>query len=194
MLVVGGLFGVLGFLIFYASEELLAASWDPIAMAVVLSALAHRLVFGYAVIGTIRGRHIFDASPFDRGDTHETDGRGGKPEQRPDAEPWLPWLYQWHTVAIVGVAFGALGGLTFYWTGSVFLAFGFSAATLIFLNLGFTEDFRIPQVPVPVTHHITLPAATAVAAYGGFEAAPEIAAVQGEVILSRRWRSRRRSA
>ena len=172
-----------GFLVWYVSEEVLAAPWDPIAMGVVLSALLHRLAFGYSIIGPIRGNHIFDASPFDRGETHETDGTGGKPEQRPNAEPWLPWFYKWHNVAIVGLAFGALGGIAFYWTGSVFLAFGFSAATLIYLNLGFTQDFGVPQVPVPVTHHITLPASTAVAAYGGFEVAPEIAAVQGEVLL-----------
>lgn len=95
----------------------------------------------------------------------------------------MPWFNKWHNVAIVGLAFGALGGIAFYWTGSVFLAFGFSAATLIYLNLGFTQDFGVPQVPVPVAHHITLPASTAVAAYGGFEVAPEIAAVQGEVLL-----------
>ena len=183
VLLVGGLFGILGWVIFYVSGELLALPWDPIAVAVVLSALIHRLVFRYAIIGEIRGNNIFDVSPFERGETHETDGTGGRPAERGNAEVWLPWFYKWGNVAIIGLAFGVLGGITFYWTGSMFLAFGFSAATLMFLNLSFSDDFAAPQVPVPATHHITLPAATAVAAYGGFEAAPEIAAVQGEIVL-----------
>ena len=182
VLFVGGLFGVLGWAIFYVSD-LLALPWDPIAVAVVLSALVHRLVFRFAIIGEVRGKGIFDISPFERGDTHATDGANSAPEERLDVEPWLPWFYKWGNVAIISAAFGALAGLTFYWTGSMFLAFGFSAATLIFLNLSWYDDMRAPQVAVPVTHHVTLPAATAVAAYGGFGVAAEISAVQAEIVL-----------
>lgn len=182
VLLVGGLFGVLGYAIVYVSD-FLAAPWDPIALGVVLSALAHRLAFGYDVIGDVRSDGLLDVTPIETEETLTTDGSGGKPEERLKAEPWLPWHYKWTNVGIIGAAFGVLGGITFYWTGSMFLAFGISAATLIFLNTGITEDYAIFQVPVPVTHHVTLPASAAVAAYGGFEVAPEIAAVQGEVLL-----------
>lgn len=183
VLVVGGLFGVLGFLVFFVSDQLLSAPWDPIAMGVVLSALAHRLVFRYKVIGTVRGANLFDLGPFEREEMRETDGTAGSPRERLNAEPWLPWYYKWGNVAIISLAFGVLGGLTFFFTGSMFLAFGFSAATLVFLNLGIAEDFRIFQVPVPVTHHVTLPASTAVAAYAGFGTGPKIAEIHAEVLL-----------
>ena len=183
VLVVGGLFGVFGYVVFFVSD-FLAAPWDPIAMGVVLSALAHRIAFGYDVIGTVRSEGILDLSPFDRETMYETDETGGSPAERLVAEPWLPWYREWSAVAIVGFAFGALGGLTFWGTASPFLAFGISAATLVFLNLGIEDDFGAFQLKVPVTHHITLPAATAPMAYVGFgvaEATP--AAVQAELLL-----------
>ncbi len=180
---IGGLFGILGFLVFWVSGDLLALPLDPIALGVVISALVHRVAMGYHPIGKVRASNLFDVTPFERGDTHETDGQGGKPNPRLDVEPWLPWFYKFVNVGIIGLAFGALGGLAFFFTGSQFIAFGFSAATLIFLNLSFTQDFAIPQVPVPATHHITLPAAVSVAAYGGFTGTPEISAVHAEMFL-----------
>ncbi len=183
VLLVGGLFGVVGFLVFFVSDGL-GLPWDPIAMGVVLSALAHRLAFGYDVVGTVRGDGILDVSPFEREDEHETAGQAGEPNPRLDTEPWLPWFYRWSGVAIVGFAFGVLGGLTFWATGSPYLAFGISAASLIFLNTGITEDFAIFQIPVPVTHHITLPASTAPMAYAGLtlaDATPSTA--QAELFL-----------
>ena len=182
VLLVGGAFGVLGWAIFAVSDAL-ALPWDPIAVAVVLSALVHRIVFRFPIIGKPRSGGILDITPFERGVTHETDGSSGKPTERLDVEPWLPWFYKWGNVAIISAAFGVLAGLTYYWTGSMFLAFGFSAATLVFLNLSWFNDMEAPQVTVPVTHHVTLPAATAVAAYGGFTGGEEIAAVQGELVL-----------
>lgn len=181
VLLIGGLFGVLGYVVFFVSD-LVAAPWDPIALGVVVSALAHRLAFGYDVVGTVRGDGVLDVSPFEREETRTTDAVGA-PEERLNAEPWLPWHYKWENVAIIGAAFGVLGGITFYWTGSMFLAFGLSAASLIFLNTGITDDFGIFQVPVPVTHHVTLPASTAPAAYAGLEVGTEIAVVQTELLL-----------
>jgi len=184
VLLVGGLFGVLGFLVFFVSDGL-ALPWDPIAFGVVISALAHRIAFGYGIVGTVRGDGILDVSPFEREDQHETSGEAGEPNPRLDTEPWLPWFYAWSGVVINGFAFGVLGGLTFWATGSPYLAFGISAATLIFLNTGITDDFAIFQVPVPVTHHITLPASTAPMAYAGLtlaDATPSTA--QAELLLA----------
>lgn len=146
VLVVGGLFGMLGALIRQASVGF-GMPWDPIAMGVTLSALFHRLMLGFPVVGTVRGDGLFDVSPFERGDRREDDDR------RFAVEPWLPHQYKWGGVAFLGIIAGLLGAYAAIETGSPFLAFGISAASLLFLNLG-VEKF-------PVTHHITLPASTA---------------------------------
>jgi len=160
VLVVGGLFGMLGALIRQVSAGF-GLPWDPIAMGVVLSALFHRLVLGFPMVGTVRGDGLFDMAPFERGEGREED------ERRFAVEPWLPHQYKWGGVAVLGIVAGLLGAYTAIETGSPFLAFGISAASLLFLNLG-VEKF-------PVTHHITLPASTAamavIASGSGVEAA-----------------------
>lgn len=137
VLLVGGLFGIFGF----AGTELLnyiEFGTDNIALMVFVSALVHRIVFGYSIIGEVTGKNVFDMGPFERGE-----------ENAPGV--WLPWQYKWSGVAMIGLIGGLLGGFVFLATGSVVLVFGISAASLAFLNLG-VEDF-------PVTHHITLPGA-----------------------------------
>jgi hypothetical protein len=158
VLVVGGLFGILGLVITQFSANV-GLPWDPIAVAVVLSALAHRVVFGYSLIGYVAGKGILDMSPFEAERKRGTKATGGiddgarDPEERLAVEPWLPHQYQWGQVAMLGLVAGLLGAFAAVETGSPFLAFGISAASLLFLNLG-VEKF-------PVTHHITLPASTA---------------------------------
>lgn len=203
VLVVGGLFGVFGMVARQASEGL-GMPWDPIAMGVVVSAVAHRLVLGYPLIGSIRGDNIWDMTPFEREEMHTTaeggeivaDGSGtdgvrvdekgadeatdgaragekdtdeatdgarvGETEnvsQRLVVEPWLPHQYRWANVAMLGLVVGLLGGYLVLVTGSAFLGFGISAATLLFLACGIEQ--------IPVTHHITLPASTAAVALAG---------------------------
>ncbi|WP_380676991.1 hypothetical protein [Salinigranum sp. GCM10025319] len=162
VLAVGGLFGIFGLVITTLSANF-AAPWDPIAIGVVLSAVAHRLVFGYDLIGDVRGGGILDMSPFEREEMRPaasdagamTDG--GETKQRLATEPWLPHQYEWANVAMIGLVTGILGGFIALTTGSPFLGFGISAATLTFLNLGVER--------IPVTHHMTLPASTAALAY-----------------------------
>jgi hypothetical protein len=172
VLVVGGLFGILGYVITAISANL-AAPWDPIAIAVVLSAVAHRLVFGYDLIGDVRGGGLFDMGPFEREEMRpaESDAGamtdGGETKQRLATEPWLPHQYEWGNVAMIGLTAGLLGGIIALTTGSAFLGFGISAASLTFLNLGVER--------IPVTHHMTLPASTAALAVTGGSA--EVGAV-----------------
>lgn len=175
VLAVGGAFGVFGMLVRQLSQGF-GLPWDPIAMGVVLSAVAHRLVFGYPLIGTVRSKTIWDMTPFEREEMHST-AEGGKivadgsgpaeaeddtdvddDEKRFIVEPWLPHQYRWANVAMIGLVVGLLGGYLVLTTGSAFLGFGISAATLIFLSCGIEK--------IPVTHHITLPASTAVVAVG----------------------------
>jgi hypothetical protein len=143
VLAVGAAFGVLGFLITEVSATA-GLPWDPIAVAVVLSAFAHRAAFGFSLAGSApEGR--LNMKPFARGDTR-ADGRLL-------VEPWLPHQYEWPGVAAIGLIVGVLGGFIALVTGSPFLAFGISAASLVFLNCGVEK--------IPVTHHISLPASTA---------------------------------
>lgn len=149
VLLVGGVFGVFGHLVLVGSLTL-SAPWDPVAIGVVVSALAHRIVFGYGVIGRVRTDGLLDMrTPTDA----VTDGG------RPAVEIWLPYMHRWDGVALLGVFVGVIGAYIAYLTGSAFLAFGISAATLLYINAGVDG--------VPVTHHITLPASTAVLALAG---------------------------
>ncbi|AEM56873.1 hypothetical protein HISP_06440 [Haloarcula hispanica N601] len=155
VLAVGGVFGILGMAIRQTSGGL-GIPIDPPAAGVILTAVIARLVFGYPVIGRARGSGLLDMSPFESGKMRSsnseevaTDG-GAMAAERPAVEPWLPHQYKWTHVAMLGLITGILGAYIFAKTGSLFLPFGISAASLLFLNLG-VEKF-------PVTHHMTLPA------------------------------------
>jgi hypothetical protein len=173
VLAVGAIFGVIG----YWLQTLfggLALPFDGIAMGVTVSALIHRLAFGYPLIGDTQGYGLLDMSPFeneemrvmgqaatDGGEDGEAATDGGATSDRLLVEPWLPHQYKWGGVAAVGATVGLLGGFITVETGSVFLMFGISAASLVFLNCGIEQ--------IPVTHHMALvgsAAAAAVAADG----------------------------
>jgi hypothetical protein len=171
ILAVGGVFGILGYFITLISGTVLSAPWDPIAIAVVLSAFTHRLVFGYALVGdTSKG--LLNMAPFEAEERRAVSDGGEN--ARFLVEPWLPHQYKWANVVTIGLVVGILGGFTALATGSAFLAFGISAASLVFLNLGVEN--------IPVTHHMSLPSSTAaLAVVGG--TAPETVAAAGIVPL-----------
>jgi len=135
VLLVGAVFGAIGHL-GTSSLNLIGFPTDNIAVMVFVSALLHRVVFGYSVIGEVTGSGLFDVSPWER-DEDEAPGI------------WLPWQYKWGNVALIGIFGGILGAFIYQATGSTTLSFGISAASLIFLQAG-TDN-------IPVTHHITLP-------------------------------------
>ena len=151
VLFVGGIFGVFGFVVAELSIAM-RLPLDGIALGIVLSAFAHRLLFGYSIIGEIT-THALDMSPYERGERR----RGT--ENRFVVEPWLPFLYRWSHVIFLGVIVGILAGYITFLTGSTFLAFGISAFALALMCAG------VPNIPV--THHITLPASTIVVASAG---------------------------
>ncbi|WP_235028008.1 hypothetical protein [Halorubrum sp. JWXQ-INN 858] len=164
ILAVGAAFGVFGILV----EQVLrngAFPTDPIAFTVVASAIAHRVVFGYSVIGVVsdKANGYMDMGPFEREEMRsdgEVPGDGDKDgTDRLAVEPWLPNMYKWSHVASIGLVAGLAGAYAAIQTGSPFLGFGISAASLLFLNLGIGK--------IPVTHHMTLPAATAYLATAG---------------------------
>ena len=134
VLAVGGVFGVVGYA-FAETSAFFSAPYDPVAAGVVVSAFVHRAALGYSIVGDASLRH------------------------RDGAETWLPYQSSVAGVTFLGATVGVLGGYTAYVTGSAFLAFGLSTATLALMCAG-TEK-------IPVTHHITLPASTAVVALTG---------------------------
>jgi len=160
VLLVGGVFGVAGHLIATAAGAY-SVPTDPVALGVVLSALLHRAVFGYSLIGASLGR-LFDMSPYSRAQSSNgaeaaTDGGTVSESASSHAvEPWLPYQYRWSHVLTLGVVVGILGGYIAYVTASAFLAFGISVVPLLLINADVAK--------IPVTHHITLPASTAVIA------------------------------
>ncbi|MEF8821991.1 MAG: hypothetical protein V5A52_06915, partial [Halovenus sp.] len=153
----GAAFGLFGIALEQTFRNL-AVPTDPIAFTVVASALLHRVVFGYSLLGTVSSKASgrFDMGPFEREEMREpgtVPGDGDKSgEDRLAVEPWLPNMYKWSHVAAIGAVTGVAAGYIVN-LGGVFLGFGISAASLIFLNLGVER--------IPVTHHMTLPGATA---------------------------------
>ena len=159
VLAVGGIFGVFGSVgnLVLAGSAAAAVGFDTIAAMVFISALLHRVVFGYSVLGSPRGDGYFDMTPFEEGEKRVAADGGTGEAKRLAVEPWLPHQYKWGNVAMIGLVAGLLGGFLVLSVESMFLGFGISAASLTFLNLGVEK--------IPVTHHMTLPASAGAAAF-----------------------------
>lgn len=151
VLLVGGLFGILGYWV-VTLFSIFSMPWDGIAMTVVVSAFAHRLFLGYSLMGKAE-KGLLNMKPFEALEKRRDSSN------RLLVEPWLGHQYKFMDVLAIGVVVGILAAYITYVTGSVFLPFGISAATLLFLNLGVER--------IPVTHHISLVASTAVVAAAG---------------------------
>jgi hypothetical protein len=140
VLLVGGAFGLAGHVLNLGLVRAGLAAWtDTIALTVVLTAVAARLIFGRtSIVGTLAGPH----------------SRRFRPDE---IAHWLPWQERVSHVLIIGLAVGAAGAYLAYGSGlgpeSAPLAFGFSTTVLVFLVVG---------RHVPVSHHIALPAALGV--------------------------------
>jgi len=151
ILAVGAIFGFVGMLINRVGAAVLAVGGtgltDTIAMSVVATAFLARLAFDYPLVGSVGGSSILDMSPFEREEMRAaTDG--GTETERLATEPWLPHQYKWSGVTAIGLVGGILAGYIYIRTGSIFLGYGISAMSLLFLQLGVEK--------IPVTHHITL--------------------------------------
>ncbi|MEN0070816.1 MAG: hypothetical protein AAGC63_07380 [Propionicimonas sp.] len=171
VLLVGAGFGVFGHLCQNLVSVIpwFGAHTDGVALTVVVSALVARIVFGRSgIVGA------------------NSEGLTGWKRFRPnDQQAWL--RYQEHPVmaGLLGLFVGALSTwssvtlLAAYpeATGVIYLGFGISAVSLLFLAFG---------VAVPATHHITLVSAVAVSAMIGkwsFLPAPTLVIIGGCVGL-----------
>lgn len=139
VLLVGGVFGALGYVIAWGLNQFALPSgsaWtDTVALTVVISGFITRLAFGKT-------------------------GLLGKPDTGirrcypPQDKCWMPYHSRIPQLSVLGLGIGLLAGylgLKFGANGAL-LAFGISASSLIFLHF---------NTQVPVSHHIALPAALA---------------------------------
>lgn len=183
-IVVGGLFGVGGYAIQQLFVELLAKSdgtgfyTDTVALSVGVTAVIARFAFGAGgLLGTRPERR---ARPIMAGGSQEADvaldprevaaaSVAAPAETEPEAT-WVPWQRAWTQAALLGLVSGLASAWVLaelnaidpaYVGAATVIGFGISASLLALLVVG---------ASMPVTHHMTLPAAVAagfVAAAGG---------------------------
>jgi len=138
LMLVAGSFGILGLVVnqFLGS---IGTPTDTIALTVLISALTHRILFGNG--------------PFGKYDPEMADSFWSTNKDI----AWLPWMRNLSQLVPVGLAVGFISGYITLQTGSLFLMFGISGASIIILQT---------MGEGPVTHHITFPAAAAAMATG----------------------------
>lgn len=159
--VVGGVFGLVGVGLAAVASVL---PLDPVAFAVVVSALLVRLTVGYPLLGRVGGDSWLDMSPFEAG-AYWGDGDHDVASAiagRHVVEPWQPKYYEWLPVAVIGTVVGIVAAGIALLSGSVLLPFGVALVSLF----GLVAELQVSEYPVPVTHHIALPAAIGALAVG----------------------------
>jgi hypothetical protein len=144
VLVIGGIFGGLGYLIVSLLTPILGSYTDAIALTVFISAVIVRLVFGNSgLFGSLEAQDARDRGRLIPGGD----------------QVWVPYQQNWIMAGVIGAGVGAIS--TFMFIGiyeidpelagaGTVLGFGIAAASLIFLQFGGS---------VPVTHHMALPGA-----------------------------------
>jgi hypothetical protein len=138
VLVVGGLFGMIGSLLNTALVHVGGAAWtDTIALTVVLSAFAVRFIFGKtSIFGTVAD--------------------GCTRFYPTDLANWLPWQQNSRQLFVIGLAVGVMSGRLAQMLGAQkggdVIGFGLVTTCLVFLLMG---------SQIPVTHHIAISSAVA---------------------------------
>jgi len=147
VLAVGGLFGVLGYLLqtWFAAAGL---KTDTVALTVALSGLLARWAFfAEGPFGTLPPDRAKEATPgnlWGRFVVTET-------------AVWLPYQKDLAQLVLLGFGLGAASASATLFTGSAVIGFGIAATWLVFL---------ITPGGAPVGHHIALPAAVAASMTG----------------------------
>lgn len=149
VLLVGGIFGAIGYLFTWLYNMVPAIGglgWtDTVALSVVTTAIIVRLVFGnFGLFGKVP--------------------EGYSRWIHTDKGAWIPWQSKPLQMITIAFAFGFPAAYVTYAYSDLVgggtipvLFFGFSAFSLVFLQFG---------TNVPVTHHVTLAAGSAVAVSG----------------------------
>ena len=144
VLVVGGLFGALGYVLAWLFGQVPNIGSQPwtntVALSVVATAMIARLVFGTSgPFGTVR--------------------RGDNRWRPSETAAWLPWMSQPNQLLVIGLGMAlAISWVTMQIPATAAVWFGFAGASLVFLQFG---------TKMPVWHHIALSTTTAVVVSGG---------------------------
>lgn len=141
VLLVGGIFGIVGYLINWVFSLVGFAWTDTVALTVVTSAIIARTLWGNGAFGKVaKGQSRFAPA---------------------EGSQWLPWQSIMNQRLLIGLGAGLLSAyialLVGAENGGVVLGFAISAISLAPLGFG---------LKVPVTHHVTLVAAVAATASG----------------------------
>lgn len=145
-LLVGGLFGILGYLLVSVFNTIFPAGFtDNVALTVFLSNAIARLTFGKTgLFGTLseeaKARGRFTPGGNDVWVPHQQDFG-----QLFMISLGVSLVTAWYALAVIGINEA-------YFPAAAFVGFGISAATLVFLCFG---------INVPVTHHMTIIASLA---------------------------------
>lgn len=146
VLLIGGLFGSLGYLINVGLEPLLGEYTDTIALTVIISAIIARLVFGNT--GLLPG-------------SDETKDRG---RFTPGGEAvWVEYQQDWAQIITISIGASIISAWMALLIEPIapeaanFVGFGLSALSLIFFQFG---------GKIPMTHHMTIVAAIAATSTG----------------------------
>lgn len=163
VLLVGALFGA-GAQILKMITDLITGSsqmlgFPHIAWLVVFSAFVHRAVFGYPLIG--------DREKVAERVGSSLEGTSWLSFDIDQAEPHLGHQFYWGEGVLLGALVGVIMAYIAIMTGSPWLPFGISAATLVFLETDMGLRPGAGRAGTVVTHQISLPAAVAaLAAFG----------------------------
>jgi hypothetical protein len=149
-LLVGGLFGILGYIVAFGVGKVLPGKIDGVALTVVISAIIVKVLFTGELFGKV-------------GDEDKKLGGRYSPTAK---TAWVPYMSAAWEKTLLAIAVGGLSAYVTYLMlqnpqtagAAVFVGFCISAASLIFLQFG---------AAIPVTHHITLCASYGVVASGG---------------------------
>ncbi len=164
VLIVGGLFGVLAYVINYFYAGVLALPTDTVAMTVFTSGIIARFVFGSTgLFGKYEPENTGGGAPVEGSVVT-------KRKFTPDAKSLT-------TTVVLSLGLGLVFSYAVQVTQIAVLGFVISAASLIFAQTGF---------PIPTTHHITLIAGVATLASGSIFVGAifaVLAGVLGEIAL-----------
>lgn len=154
VLIIGGIFGILAYIINYWLGLVIPGKIDTVAFTVFLSAIIAKVAFGNDGLGEILGKVPDEIKKI-----------GGRYSVLSD-RVWLPWQTTASENTIVGIAAGGCSAYITYMmmqnpaTVSVAPFVGFFIGVTSFILM-------IAGLQIPVTHHIALGASYAVVSSGG---------------------------
>jgi len=162
ILLVGGATGIIGYLFVSALEAIpvLGDHLDAIAVAISLTMIVGRLAFGKRGLLGLR-----DISAADRHSEQTAKRELWRTQWHSKTSFWVPYQHSWLAVVSQGLVVGALAAVLTLLMVAIFpdaaavvheTAFALSAISLIGL---------LATQYIPITHHLTLPAATAVSLF-----------------------------